>query len=103
MEQKKLRDVITRRIEPGICPKCGDTMSLLIAQYKACKISPRGWIQAVLDKQSKYICVCQNCGYTQDMKITVRGLLPYDFDEEYDTRPKLLSSDENPISDNKGE
>ena len=98
MEQK-LRKVITRIIQPGICPECGSTMALLIAQYKACKISPRGWIQAVVDTQSKYTCVCQNCGHTQDMKITVKGLLPVGFDEEEDDRPELLSDENNPISD----
>ena len=97
MEQKKLRKVITRVIRPGVCPVCGHTMALLIAQYKACKISTMGWIQAVMDKQSKYTCVCQHCGHTEDMKITVRGLLPVNFNEEEDNRPKLLSDKYNPI------
>lgn len=100
MEQKKeLRTVITRVIKPGVCPMCGNTMALLIAQYKACKISPRGWIQAVMDKQTKYTCVCQYCGHTEDMKLTVKGLLPIGFDEDKDNRPKLLSTNDNPISD----
>ena len=52
-----------------------------------------------MDKQSKYTCVCQNCGHTEDMKITVKGLLPIGFNEEEDNRPKLLSDENNPISD----
>lgn len=98
MEEKKLRKIITRVIRPGICPKCGNTMALLIAQYKACKISPRGWIEAIVDTQSKYTCVCQQCGYTEDMKITTKGLLPIGFDESKDDRPELLSNKYNPIS-----
>lgn len=96
--ERPLRKIVTRVLLPGLCPKCGETMSLLIAQYKACKITPRGWIEAIVDTQSKYICVCQNCGYTRDMKITVNGLTPLDYTGE-DDRPKLLSDKENPISD----
>ena len=33
------------------------------------------------------------------MKITVKGLLPIGFNEEEDNRPKLLSDENNPISD----
>ena len=92
----KLRTIINRVLLPGLCPECGTTMSLLIAQYKACNITPRGWIESIADTQSKYTCVCQHCGYTRDMKITVNGLTPIDYNEE-DGRPKLLSDTENPI------
>lgn len=97
--KKELRQIIKRVFRPGVCPKCGNTMSLLIAHYKACKISPRGWIQAIVDEQSKRTCVCPHCGYTEDMKITAKGLTPIDYDDEKDDRPKLFCNTDNPISD----
>lgn len=73
--------IIRHNNDVGICPKCFHQMYLVNAVTTLSKLARSGYITTNLGQKRGTYIVCKECGYNQQMKVTIDGLIPIDQEE----------------------